>query len=48
MLYLIAIVLSLLGGFACGFLFYRNNAKKSQSIESEGKKLLEALKGKQP
>ena len=44
MLYLIAIVLSLLGGFACGFLFYRNNAKKSQSIESEGKKLLDALK----
>lgn len=46
MLYLIAIALSLLGGFACGFLFYRNNAKKAGSIESEGKKLLDALKGK--
>lgn len=46
MLYLIAIVLSLLGGFVCGFLFYRNNAKKANSIESESKKLLDALKGK--
>ena len=44
MLYLIAIVLSLLGGFACGFLFYRNNIVKIQAKESEGKKLLDALK----
>ena len=48
MFYLIAIALSLLGGFVCGFLFYRNNAAKLQTKESEGKKLLEALKGRQP
>jgi uncharacterized protein YneF (UPF0154 family) len=46
MLYIIAIALSLLGGFVCGFLFYRNNASKLQTKESEGKKLLDALKGK--
>lgn len=44
MLYLISIALSLLGGFICGFLFYRNNTTKIQAKESEGKKLLEALK----
>ena len=43
MIYLIAIVLSLLAGFACGFLFYRNNTAKIQAKESEGKKLLAAL-----
>ena len=46
MLYLIAIVLSLLAGFACGALFYRKNSERLKATESEGKKLLEALKGK--
>ena len=46
MLYLIAIALSLLGGFVCGFLFYRNNAAKIQTKESDTRKLLDALKGK--
>jgi uncharacterized protein YneF (UPF0154 family) len=46
MLYVISIVLSLLGGFVCGFLFYRNNTAKIQTKESETRKLLDALKGK--
>jgi hypothetical protein len=46
MLYLIAIVLSLLAGFACGFLFFRNNAAKIKTTEDKGKALLDALKGK--
>jgi uncharacterized protein YneF (UPF0154 family) len=46
MLYLISIVLSLLAGFACGVLFFRNNAAKIKSTEDKGKALLAALKGK--
>lgn len=46
MLYLIAIVLSLAAGFACGFLFFRNNATKIKTTEDKGKALLDALKGK--
>jgi len=46
MLYLIAIVLSLAAGFACGFLFFRNNAAKIKTTEDKGKELLAALKGK--
>jgi hypothetical protein len=46
MIYIIAICLSFLAGFACGSLFYRNNAVKLQYKEAEGKKLLDALKGK--
>jgi hypothetical protein len=46
MLYLIAIVLSLLAGFACGVLFYRHNSERLKATESEGKRLLDALKGK--
>lgn len=46
MLYLIAIILSLAAGFACGFLFFRNNAAKIKTTEDKGKALLDALKGK--
>lgn len=46
MLYLIAIILSLLAGFVAGALFFRNNKAKLESKEAEGRKLLEALKGK--
>lgn len=46
MLYLIAIVLSLLAGFVAGALFFRNNAAKLKAKEDEGRKLLDALKGK--
>lgn len=46
MLYVISIVLSLLAGFACGALFWRKNAERLKATESEGKKLLDALKSK--
>jgi hypothetical protein len=46
MIYIIAICLSFLAGFACGSLFYRNNVKKLTSTEVEGRKLLDALKNK--
>jgi len=36
----------LLAGFVAGLLMYRNNVSKLQTKESEGKKLLDALKGK--
>jgi len=43
-LYLIAIVLSLLAGFVGGILFTRNNAAKLKATEDKGKALLDALK----
>lgn len=43
-LYLIAIVLCLLAGFAAGVLFARNNAAKLKATEDKGKALLDALK----
>jgi hypothetical protein len=46
MLYLIAIVLSLLGGFVAGILVARKHAERLKATESEGKRLLDALKGK--
>ena len=46
MIYLIAIVLSLLGGFIAGVLFARKHAERLKATESEGKRLLDALKGK--
>ena len=46
MIYLIAIVLSLLGGFVAGVLFARKHAERLKATESEGKRLLDALKGK--
>jgi positive regulator of sigma E activity len=46
MLYLIAITLSLLGGFVAGVLFARKHAERLKATESEGKRLLDALKGK--
>ena len=46
MLYLIAIALSLLGGFVAGLLVARRHADRLKSAETEGRRLLEALKGK--
>jgi pilus assembly protein TadC len=46
MLYLIAIILSLLGGFVAGMLFFRRHAERIKASESETRKLLDALKGK--
>ena len=46
MLYVISIVLSLLGGFVAGVLFARRHAERLKATESEGRKLLDALKGK--
>jgi hypothetical protein len=46
MLLLISHTLCLLGGFVAGALLYRNNVARLQKSESEGKKLLDALKGK--
>ena len=46
MLYVISIVLSLLGGFVAGLLVARKHAERMKATESEGRKLLDALKGK--
>ena len=46
MLYVISIVLSLLGGFVAGLLVARKHAERLKATESEGKRLLDALKGK--
>jgi hypothetical protein len=46
MLYLISITLSLLGGFVAGLLVARKHAERLKATESEGKRLLDALKGK--
>lgn len=39
-------ILGAIAGFLGGLLAYRNNVAKLQAKESEGKKLLDALKGK--
>ena len=46
MLYLIAITLSLLAGFVAGLLVARKHAERLKTTEAEGRKLLDALKGK--
>lgn len=46
MLYLISIILSLLAGFVAGLLVARKHAERLKSTEAEGRKLLDALKGK--
>lgn len=46
MLYIISITLSLLGGFVAGLLVARKHADRLKSTEAEGRKLLDALKGK--
>jgi uncharacterized protein YneF (UPF0154 family) len=46
MLYLIAIVLSLLAGFVGGLLVARKHADRLKASEAEGRKLLDALKGR--
>ena len=46
MLYLISITLALLGGFVTGLLVARKHADRLKAGEAEGRKLLDALKGK--
>ena len=46
MLLLISHTLCLLGGFVAGVLFARKHAERLKATESEGKRLLDALKGK--
>lgn len=46
MLYLIAITLSLLGGFVAGVLFGRKHYARIKTTEDRGKQLLDALKGR--
>lgn len=46
MLYIISITLSLLAGFVGGLLVARKHAERLKATEAEGRKLLDALKGK--
>ena len=46
MLYIISITLSLLGGFVAGLLVARKHGERLKASEAEGRKLLDALKGK--
>jgi hypothetical protein len=46
MFFIVSHTICLLAGFVAGLLMYRNNVSKLQTKESEGKKLLDALKGK--
>ena len=45
-LYLCSVAFAFIAGAVGGILVYRNNVAKLQKTESEGKKLLDALKGK--
>ena len=44
--FIVSTAFGFLAGAICGILIYRNNIAKLQAKESEGKKLLDALKGK--
>lgn len=46
MLYIISITLSLLAGFVAGLLVARKHGERLKASEAEGRKLLDALKGK--
>ena len=46
MLYIISITHSLRGGFVAGLLVARKHADRLKAGEAEGRKLLDALKGK--
>jgi hypothetical protein len=46
MAYLITSTVGLLIGFIAGALFFRNNARKLTDKEMEGKRLIDALKGR--
>ena len=46
MIYIEIFTAGLLIGFIAGLLVFRNNAKKIESKEMEGKRLLDALKGR--
>lgn len=46
MLYLIAIALSFIGGLVTGLLVFRRHAERLKATEAEGRKLLDALKGR--
>ena len=45
-LYLCSVAFAFIFGAVGGALLYRNNVAKLQKTESEGKRLLDALKGK--
>ena len=45
-LYLCSVAFAFIAGAVGGILVYRNNVAKLQKTESEGKRLLDALKGK--
>ena len=46
MLYIISAALCLLAGFVAGLLVARKHADRLKASEAEGRKLLDALKGK--
>ncbi len=46
MLYLIAIALSFIAGLATGLLVFRRHAERLKAAESQGKRMLDALKGR--
>lgn len=45
-IYLCSVAFAFICGAVGGVLIYRNNVAKLQKTESEGKRLLDALKGK--
>lgn len=47
-IYLCSVAFAFIAGAVGGVLVYRNNAARLNKTEEEGKKLLAALKGKQP
>ena len=46
MLYVISSAICLLAGFVAGLLVARKHAERLKATEAEGRKLLDALKGK--
>jgi len=46
MYYIITFLTALILGFIAGALFFRNNARKLTDKEMEGKRLIDALKGR--
>jgi len=46
MYYIITFSIALILGFIAGALFFRNNARKLTDKEMEGKRLIDALKGR--
>jgi gas vesicle protein len=46
MSYVITFIIGALVGVAAGLLIYRKHSAKAQSLEAQGKSMLDALKGK--